>query len=132
MSKTRTLKLVTKVPGKMPKVEEIEYDGLSTAQRLVGDGYIEAVTLYNGLPGIDGLERDLTLWCNEEGKLNGMEPNFPVPWGDLIVGPVFFSAIDDEGDTASLTDEECKFLIDFIKRSGIVLGGFGGITVIQV
>ena len=89
--------------------------------------------MQSGLPGVDGLERDLTMWCNEEGKITRMIPNFPVPWGDVIMGPVFFSAIDDEGDTDGLTDDECKWVKDFLTtKCGICIGGADGVVVIQV
>ena len=131
MSETRTLQLVTKLPEQMPVIGQVEYS-FDKAQELVG-GCLEAVTIYNGLPGVEGLTRDLTMWCNEEGKLDQLPANFPVPWGDMIVGPVFFSAIDDEGATASLTDDECKWVQDFLThKCGICIGGANGVVVIQV
>ena len=86
---------------------ETEYEVIRTA---VG-GYIEAVTLR---------DLDLTLWVNEEGKLNGLAPNtfgtalWVSNYGltDLIVGDILITGgTDDEGYSVGLTEDELKFLL---------------------
>lgn len=76
-----------------------EYEQLSSAV----DGWIQAVEL----------NPNLTLWCNEEGKQRGMEPNVvaTVLWKkyfgntDVIVGDVVFTGTsDDQGNTRPLAD----------------------------
>ena len=53
-------------------------NALASMQELVG-GYIEAVYLRGGM----------VIICNEEGKLRGLEPNFPLGL-DVICGPAVF------------------------------------------
>jgi hypothetical protein len=83
------------------EILDLETDSLKKLQGAVG-GLIQAVDLHD----------DLTLWCNEEGKLiNGMltnvigthlyEKNFGMT--DIIMGDVVFSGgTDDEGDNLAL------------------------------
>lgn len=79
-----------------PSVVETMGTSLEAQQKLVG-GYIEGVQLGDGILMI----------CNEEGKLQGLPPNFLLP-GDVIVGDVFFCRVDNEGECASLTDTDIK------------------------
>ena len=87
--------------GSVGLVQEID-PGLDSMQSMVGEGYIQMVP-YN---------YNTTLVCNEEGKLNGQQPNRPA-WGgrDVIFGPFFFvGPADDEGESISLTDEQIQKL----------------------
>jgi hypothetical protein len=90
-------------PGGEHRVEKLGR-GCEPLQRLVG-GYIEATYVERG---------DVTFWINEEGKLNGLEPN-PVGtalwyqgWPnhrieDILVGTVVISGgADDQGETLSI------------------------------
>ena len=76
--------VVYKEPGKKPEIREINKD-LETMQSLVG-GYVEFVTLHNAKPF-----PDCSLVCNENGKLEGLDINFELPWGDSVCGNVFFT-----------------------------------------
>ena len=49
--------------------------------------------------------RIVTLWCNEEGWLIKMRPTVQVN-GQAIAGPWFITAVDEEGETVPLTDDE--------------------------
>lgn len=71
------MKVLIKEPEKMAYIKEIENE-LKPLQEIVG-GYIEVITL----------PRNTALIINEEGKLKGMAPNFPLGW-DTIVGPAIF------------------------------------------
>jgi len=83
------------------EILDLEDDSLKKLQDAVG-GLIQAVDLHD----------DLTLWCNEEGKLiNGMQQNvigthlyeksFSVT--DIIMGDIVFTGgTDDEGDNLAL------------------------------
>lgn len=83
------------------EILDLEADSLMQLQEAVG-GLVQAVDLHD----------DLTLWCNEEGKLiNGMltnvigthlyEKNFAVK--DTIMGDIVFTGgTDDEGDNLAL------------------------------
>lgn len=80
---------------------DLEVDSLTQLQEAVG-GLVQAADLHD----------DLTLWCNEEGKLiNGMQPNviathlWEKSFGmtDIIMGDVVFTGgTDDEGDNLAL------------------------------
>lgn len=89
------INIIYKEPHKLPKVRKIDNE-LGVFQSMV-QGYIEIVRV---LPGVACV-------CNEDGKLNGMAPNF---WfgGDNICGPVFFAGLhvtEDGEDFCSLPPE---------------------------
>jgi hypothetical protein len=70
--------------------------GLKPMQALVG-GNIEHVALEGGIG----------LVCNEEGKLNGLPRNRPIPEiNDVIRGPFFISRYNNEGETVDITDAD--------------------------
>ena len=93
-----------------------EFVSYATLSRAVG-GMIEAVTLPSGL----------TLWVNEEGKLDGLPVNeyatrlFVSAFGavDVIVGnAIITGGADDEGETLGLTDEEVSILVADLLYAG--------------
>lgn len=82
------------------EILDLENDSLEKLQGAVG-GLVQAVDLRD----------DLTLWCNEEGKLMGLTPNvigthmWERHFGmtDMIMGDVVFTGgTDDEGDNLGL------------------------------
>lgn len=78
------IKVIVKRPDEpVGHFEEVE-NTLASFQKIVG-GYIETV----------GLPEGALLICNEEGKLNMLQPNISVP-GDLIVGTVAVVGQDGE------------------------------------
>lgn len=96
------MRAIVKEVGKPPKVEDIANE-LETIQGIVG-GYIEAVSAGQGI----------CLICNEEGKLNGLPPNFPIGH-DVIVGNAVFVGYGRSGDFADLTDEQIDIVMTFFK-----------------
>jgi hypothetical protein len=73
------------------------------------DGYVQAIDL----------TPNMTMWCNEEGKLDGLPNNsiataiFQEKFGavDIIVGnAVITGGVDDEGETIGLTAEQVEKL----------------------
>lgn len=94
-----------------------EFVSYATLSRAVG-GMIEAVTLPNGL----------TLWVNEEGKMDGLPVNdyatklFTSAFGagvDIIVGnAIITGGADDEGETLGLTDKEVSILVSDLLYAG--------------
>ena len=92
----KTVEVLVIEPTGDCRIENIDSDKrLGELQRIVG-GYIEYVP--NG--------RGLTLYCNEEGKIKGLDPNmvgtkfadFIEEDGDYIAGPLaVLGAPDDEG-----------------------------------
>lgn len=86
-------------------------------QKLV-EGPFESVAVnFNG--------KSFTVYCNEEGKLREMYPNFLLVEGDecydILDGPAIFlsSEVDDEGYELSLTDDEIKTAIDYCNITDI-------------
>ena len=81
--------------GEHPKIKEIPNE-LSGLQHEVG-GLIECVYLDDGSIAV----------VNEEGKLNGMEPNRKLG-ADIICGPFFICGDTLDGDFASLSEEQIQ------------------------
>lgn len=97
--KINKIVVVTKAPGQPAKIEMIQ-DDLESMQKIVG-GFIQIVPW----KGFD-------LYCHEEGKINQLPPNLyhTLP-GDVVVGTVFVSKADENGDPVSLTPEETTLII---------------------
>jgi hypothetical protein len=72
--------------------------------------YKEGQALVKGNLEVVSLGDNIVLWINEEGKLNGLTTNFNLihqgKVADVVVGDVYFTGRDYEGDEASLTDEQ--------------------------
>jgi hypothetical protein len=105
-----TLALQITTNGEVRELDSIE---LETLQKAVG-GWVQAI----------GLRPDLTMWMNEEGKMNGLSHN-PVGqslWDnvygketDYIVGDVVFTGgTDDDGETLPLGDDLVKRLREIV------------------
>jgi hypothetical protein len=82
------------------EILDLEDDTLKKLQGAVG-GWVQAIDL----------QENLTLWCNEEGKLIGLTPNvigthlWEKSFGmtDVIMGDVVFTGgTDDEGENLGL------------------------------
>lgn len=85
---------------------------LSTLQESVG-GWVEAV---------DSASGETTFWCNEEGKIMGLEANLAATKilyalnpafinRDILVGPVVITGgVDDEGNTLPIGEEALAHL----------------------
>jgi hypothetical protein len=95
-----TMEVIVKRVGQAPKLETVSND-LESLQSLVG-GYIEVV----------GLSPEILMICNEEGKFNGSEANFPLGH-DVIMGDVFFCSSNGE-EFDSLSEESVKLILDRI------------------
>jgi hypothetical protein len=94
---------------------DLSHNTLAQLQAAVG-GFVQAVDL----------TPELTMWCNEEGKLRGLPFNAAatLAWAtsfgktDIIVGnAVFTGGTDDEGATKSLSPEMVERLLGLIKLS---------------
>lgn len=95
------MKIVVKKAGQNPEIIKIKGE-LHEMQEIVG-GYIEAFNVTD----------DILCICNEEGKLNGLSPNFRFN-GDVIVGDVFFCSAGEE-DFEGLNDDQIKILMIVFK-----------------
>jgi hypothetical protein len=75
---------------------------LEAMQGLVG-GYIELIQTEEGF----------NVFCNEEGKLTGLEPNFylTIERTDYLAGQIFVTLDDGEGDITSLSKAHADFFL---------------------
>lgn len=96
------MRVIVKEVGKSPKVEEVKNE-LATFQSLVG-GYIEVVRV----------TPEILMICNEEGKLQGLPPNFSTG-RDVIAGTVVFVAFDGSEDFAGLSDYQVLEVMDLFE-----------------
>lgn len=92
------MRVIIKEVGKSPQVKVIE-NTLDTLKSLVG-GYIEVVSM----------EDNIILICNEEGKMQGLPPNFSMGY-DVIVGTAVFVSFDGKEDFTDLNDWQIEYLM---------------------
>ena len=97
--KEKQVKALMIEPYKHPCVVELESD-LDSLQKAVSIGAPE-----QGLIEFVYLEDNVSILCNEEGKLIGLTPN---RWlgEDILCGVFYVVAENDEGDLMSLTQEQ--------------------------
>ena len=88
-------------PGKHPYEKEIP-NNLPSIQQEVGGGLFQPVYIGS----------NLILCCNEEGKLNGKEPNRRLGDEDIICGPFFLVGDDGDGGFASLNGKQIAACMD--------------------
>ena len=101
---------VIKKPYEKPETVAID-KGLKPLQEIV-NGCIDVVYL----PNID----DIHGYCNDEGLLIGMEPNFYRPdFGDAIVGPAVFLASGAGGESESLSPEQVKKITAYLEANSV-------------
>lgn len=101
---------VVKKPYEKAEVVEID-SGLETLQKIVG-GYIEGADLPD-IPDVFG-------FCNEEGLINGLEPNVYRPkWKDALFGPLVYVGAGPEGDSVSLNDEQIARLMKYFDAHSV-------------
>ena len=91
------MRVLVKEVGKAPKIMDIE-NALESLKSLVG-GYIEVVSM----------EDNILLICNEEGKMQGLPPNFSMGY-DVIVGTAVFVSFDGKEDFTDLNDWQLEYL----------------------
>ena len=107
MEENEKIRVLIKEPYKPAYLKEIE-NTLKGKQELVG-GYIECVTM----PKIKGV----SLYVNEEGKLDGLLGNFWLPeYEDCVVGTCFMVGYNSRtGELKSITDKQVKECLSYIK-----------------
>lgn len=93
----RNIRVLVVEPNKLPK-EEIIPNRLQDKQKIV-DGLIEYAYLEE--------DKDVVIICNEEGKINGSEPNRYIGH-DVLFGTFIIVGDNDTGEDRSLTDEQIK------------------------
>jgi hypothetical protein len=96
-----SIQVVIVEPHKKPYKAIIDND-LDAFQKIVG-GYIE-----NFFIGTTEKGARLAIVLNEEGKLEELPYNRHIVGLDILVGTLFITAYNLEGDNISLTDEEVE------------------------
>lgn len=86
-------------PGKHPCVVELKND-LDSLQKAVSIGAPD-----QGLIEFVYIEDNVSILCNEEGKLIGLEPNRRLG-EDILCGVFYVVAENNNGDLKSLTQEQ--------------------------
>ena len=104
--KSEKINVIIKYPGEsLGHVEAIE-NTLKAFQDLIG-GNIEVVYL----------PKDTVAVINEDGKFRGLKENFPLPWGDVIVGPaVLCGTSGDEFADIPITLGEWGNILETLKK----------------
>lgn len=87
-------------PGQVPYEKDIP-NTLESIQAEVGGGLFQPLYVGEGI----------VLCCNEEGKLNGMEPNRRLG-NDIVCGPFFLVGDSECGEFVSLTDNQLALGMD--------------------
>lgn len=106
----KKLKVVLVEPRKPARIVEIDHS-LESMQKIVGV-YIETFQL----------DDEVFIICNEEGKLNGLEPCRAI-WHegeliDIIFGAFFICAAPwDSDDFASLADDQAEYFCNLFKKA---------------
>ncbi len=85
-------------PGKNPTLTTIQND-LDSLQQAVSIG-----ADHQGLIEIIGIDDNVCILCNEEGKIIGLEPNRRF-YNDILCGVFYITGEDDEGNLASLPSD---------------------------
>lgn len=98
------MNVIVKRVGEAPKHENVN-DTLEAFQSIIG-GFLQVLPVTN-----DGL----AMYCNEEGKLKRLPPNFKLPH-DVIVGDVIFFRTDGEYETDVL-EGDLKIVEAFTKEN---------------
>lgn len=118
-------KVMIKRVGENPEIVEVEEITLKYMQEQV-KGLIEIPYLSDALNA-----RRIDIVINEEGKLEGMDPNMLLLGDDfdvidVIVGDILFVAHDGQGGTIGLSDEQIKDLNDMFKHNQVLtnMGAF--------
>lgn len=105
----------------MPTVKRavvIEPDGTQYTLDISSDEYRQLSGAVGGLIEAVPLGETMTMWCNEEGKIHGLDLNlyattlFAEYHGphDVITGAVIITGDGQDGETVDLTDEQIERL----------------------
>ena len=107
--KKREITVLMVEPRKAPVVTSLT-NNLDSLQKAVSIG-----ADYQGLIEIIGIEENVALLCNEEGKLIGLEGNRRIG-RDIITGVFYVVGVNDEGDLASLPQEKIQQYMERFRK----------------
>lgn len=101
--KEQMITVIGKRVGARPEVIELE-NKYEAIRDYIG-GFITAV----------GVTEQVALYCHDEGLLEGLPVNL-MYMGMPIVGDVLFIAVDEEGESRSLTDKEVDMILNTLQN----------------
>jgi len=103
MTKEKIITVIIKEPHQRPIIKQIE-NSLHTLNKIVG-GYIEYVAMTD----------TIGFFCNEEGKLMELEPNFQLMSGDIVCGTCIFFRNGEDGETEGLNIHDVKLVQNWFR-----------------
>ena len=106
------MKYMVKPVGLPPELHEDEKINLRTLQH-----YVEGTVTCPHIPSL--AEHGVTLWANDDGLCLRMQPNVGLMFGEypmVLVGPLMFTSVNDEGDTIGLTDTQIEITKAFCEK----------------
>lgn len=109
MKKQKEIKALMVEPGKAPVVTTLKND-LRSLQEAVSIG-ADSV----GLIEIIGIDDDVCILCNEEGKLIGLEPNRRF-FNDVLVGVFYVVGEGGEGNLTSLPQKYIDYYTKYFSK----------------
>lgn len=112
-------KVMIKRCNEKPFIEEVKEVNLEYMQSVV-DGLIEIPYLSEGL-----YDLGIDIVINEEGKLNGSEPNMILMNDkrdvvDILMGDILFTSSDEEGRSIGLNEEQINALNKMFDKNNAV------------
>ena len=109
----KQIKAIMVEPNKRPCVVDLN-DDLDSLQKAVSIGAPE-----QGLIEFVYLEDNVSILCNEEGKLIGLEPNRRLG-DDILCGVFYVVAENDDGELVSLTEEQQDRYSEIFREPDII------------
>ena len=106
-----------------PKLVTLQND-LDSLQKAVSIGAPE-----QGLIEFVYLEDNVSILCNEEGKLIGLEPNRRLG-DDILCGVFYVVAEDEDGELMSLTQEQTEKYSEFFGHLDVIHAEEVGDTIV--
>lgn len=111
-TKNELITVIIKQPGENPEVVANFDNSLKGYQKAV-DGYIETIRF-------PGMEDQMDIILNDEGKLRGLEPNIVIPeYKDVVVGTIIVVGVTPDLDWRSLTQDEIDYATDYLRKYSI-------------
>lgn len=104
------ISIVFKKVGDKPITDTMNHS-LENMQKLIRDDKNDRTIL-----DVVRFDDEVTMWVDDEGLLNGSEPNMYLADKDgrvlsAIYGNLFFTSANEEGDTIGLSDKQSKAIL---------------------
>ena len=109
----KQIKAIMVEPNKRPCVVDLN-DDLDSLQKAVSIGAPE-----QGLIEFVYLEDNVSILCNEEGKIIGLEPNRRLG-DDILCGVFYVVAENDDGELVSLTETQQNRYSEIFREPDII------------